>query len=120
MPDQVRRDARARAEWQRLIRAMPPAFFTGADRPIRAVHCLTWSILLRALAEIEDRGSTTECGKGKTVRHPAQVIAHRAIGTLLRTSDALGLTPGARTRLHMPMPSARNGSPDSADDLPRG
>jgi len=87
-------DALASAEWDRLIRVMPPGLYTARDDSVLAMHCLAWSMLVKAQAALED-GVTIVTEKGR-VAHPAVKVWKLASDTLLKTADRLGLHPGAR------------------------
>lgn len=93
-PAVVAADPLANEEWDRLCRVMPPDLYTARDDTVLAMHCLAWSMLVKAQAALED-GVTIVTEKGR-VAHPAVKVWKLASDTLLKTADRLGLHPGAR------------------------
>lgn len=97
-PAVVKADALASAEWDRLIRAMPPGLYTALHNPVLAMHALAWSMLVKAQAAIDEHGLTMITERGR-VSNPAVKVWKLASDTLLKTADRLGLHPGARINL---------------------
>lgn len=93
-PAIVKADKLASAEWDRLMRAMPPGLYTALHTPVLAMHALAWSMLVKAQSELEG-GITIVTEKGRVV-HPAVKVWKLASDTLLKTADRLGLHPAAR------------------------
>jgi len=89
-------------EWDRMLGAMPPGFFTAADQPVLAIHCLSWVMYRSSLALVAREGMTSVGSMGQTVPHPSIAVAARCADLLLRASDRLGGSPVARARLEMP------------------
>ncbi len=96
-PAVVAADELASQEWDRLMRAMPDGLYTAAHDTVLAMHCLAWSMLVKAQAALED-GVTIITPKGR-VAHPAVKVWKIATDTLLKTADRLGLHPSARTNV---------------------
>lgn len=94
-PAVVKADKLASAEWDRLMRAMPPGLYTALHTPVLAMHCLAWSMLVKAQATIDEHGITVVTERGRTVS-PAVKVWKIATDTLLKTADRLGLHPSAR------------------------
>lgn len=94
-PAIVAADELASQEWDRLIRVMPPGLYTALHNPLLAMHCLAWSMLVKAQAAIDEHGITVATERGRTTS-PAVKVWKIATDTLLKTADRLGLHPAAR------------------------
>lgn len=115
-PHSVSVDAFASAEWDRLLRAMPPSVYTAVDSAVICEYALAWSMLLRSQNELDTHGLMIE----EPIVHRGEVVAYvrklnpaikawkAATETLLKTTDRLGLSPGVRSRLSVP--AAKDGA----------
>lgn len=111
-PAFVAADKIASLEWDKLIRAMPPGLYTALDVAILATHVLAMSMLQKSQEAINRHGLTLvvenvdeETGGVTLLKHeanPAVRVWKTAAETLIKTSDRLGLHPGARSRLDVP------------------
>lgn len=120
-PALVAADKIANAEWNKLIGAMPPGLFTALDVAVLTMHVLAAAMLQRAQQAIDKYGVTLKVeevdeatGEVTLLKHeanPAIRVWKTAAETLIKTSDRLGLHPGARSRLDVPrkgdMPASR-------------
>lgn len=101
MPASLEVDEIAAAEWRRVVAAMPPGLYSAADSAVLTLYAQSWSMLIRAMQEIDLNGLTIlEDGKLKT--NPAVKTWKAASENLLKTADRLGLSPGVRSRLRLP------------------
>lgn len=100
------------AEWDRLVAAMPPGFFTSADMAMMTVYCTAWQNYRNAQITIDREGLESAGAQGQTVAHPAVAIAAKQAEIMLKAADRMGLSPAARTRLEMPdqKPTSKFGS----------
>lgn len=98
---------KAADEWDRVVGAMPPGFYTAADVPVLSAYVDALIIYRSAMAIIarpaeagggmESKGST-----GQTVAHPQLAVIARFAELILKAADRLGMSPAARTRLTEP------------------
>lgn len=114
MPSVVELDQVAASEWRRLIAAMPAPLYTAADVAVLTQYCLSWSLLHKAQAELDEYGilirEQTQTAEGvmneKLKANPAVSVWKAANENLHKASDRLGLNPAIRSR--MQLPSARS------------
>ncbi|MEY4249667.1 MAG: hypothetical protein RJA87_1300 [Pseudomonadota bacterium] len=92
----------AAEEWDRIIAAMPPGFYTPADASTLTVYVCAWAAHRNAVQIIEREGMFSTGSTGQTVPHPALAIIATQAGVILKAGDRLGMSPAARTRLQMP------------------
>jgi P27 family predicted phage terminase small subunit len=92
----------AAEEWDRMIEAMPPGFYTPADTSTLTVHVCAWAMHRNAFLIIEREGMFSTGSTGQTVPHPALAIISTQAAIILKSGDRLGMSPAARTRLQMP------------------
>lgn len=97
-PGIVFADELASAEWDRLIRVMPPQLYNAAHETVLSQHCLAWSSYVKAQAELSEFGPTIDTPRG-LVPNPALRAWRIASDTLLRTAALLALHPGAKVTL---------------------
>lgn len=89
----------AAEEWDRVVAAMPPGFFTAADAPVLTIYCLSWVLYQNALGQVAREGMTTKGSMDQLVAHPMLAVARGQAEVILRAADRLGMSPAARTRL---------------------
>ena len=111
MPPSVGADAIASAEWQRLRDVCPPQLYNAMDAATVTQYCLAWSMLLRSQEQLDLRGLLIETERydkeGNRLStdvdiNPAARTWKAANEALLKTTDRLGLSPTARTRIQIP------------------
>ena len=91
--------------WRRIMRAMPPGFYTPADEALLAAYCEAWSDHARATKEIAaGRSIIVKSGKGFAVS-PLLTIRTRAAQTMVSLAARLGLSPADRVGLVAPAQS---------------
>jgi len=91
----------AGAEWDRAVAAMPPGFYGSADAPTLAVYCKAWVLFRKASALVDADGISWRT-EGGVVMHPALGTIRAQSEIILRATDKLGMSPGARARLTVP------------------
>lgn len=94
-------------EWDRVIGAMEPGFFTEADVPVLSIYCEALAMRRTALAIVgrtkeEGGGMVVEGSAGQDVAHPMIAVASKQAEIILKAADKLGMSPAARTRLASP------------------
>jgi P27 family predicted phage terminase small subunit len=92
----------AAEEWDRIIAAMPPGFYTPADTSTLTVYVCAWAMHRNAVLIIEREGMFSTGATGQTIAHPAIAIITTQAAIILKAGDRLGMSPAARTRLQMP------------------
>jgi P27 family predicted phage terminase small subunit len=111
MPATVAVDAIASEAWNRLREVCPPQLYNAMDEQTLTQHCLAWSMFLRSQQEIDEGGLFIETPHyDKEGNHlytekdvsPALKTWKSASEVLLKTTDRLGLSPTARTRIQIP------------------
>lgn len=111
MPSAVAMDEIASREWERICSVMPPGVYTAADEAVLAEYVTAWSMLVGALADIQQHGRliekpiTNKLGDvvGYELKENPALRTWRAAHTaLMHTTDRLGLSPGQRSRLSVP------------------
>jgi P27 family predicted phage terminase small subunit len=94
------RDARALAEWRRVVPALSRQV-TTADRTVVVAYCQKYGQWLRLEEEVLRRPMTEDAGATiKAIR-----IANQTLVLVLRAAAELGLTPATRPRALPPAPS---------------
>ncbi len=91
----------AKAEWRRLVRALPAGMLTPADRQVLSVAAQAWDRWMSATRLLNATGILVRGDRGP-VKSPAVQIARDAEATLARCWAALGLSPSDRGRIQMP------------------
>ena len=94
--------AAAAEEWERVVAAMPPGFYTSADTSTLTVYVSAWVVYRKAVLIIEREGMFSIGSTGQMVPHPALAIIATQANIILKAADRLGMSPAARTRLQMP------------------
>jgi P27 family predicted phage terminase small subunit len=99
--------AEAKAEWRRVVAAMPDRFITDADRAALAVYCARWAVFVAATKEIHARGRgvIVKGYRGSRVKNVALQVQREAAADVKAFAVEFGLTPSARTRIELPKPS---------------
>jgi P27 family predicted phage terminase small subunit len=92
----------AAEEWDRIVTAMPPGFYTPADAATLTVYVCAWAMHRNAFLIIEREGMFSTGSSGQTIAHPAFAIMTSQAAIILKAGDRLGLSPAARSRLQMP------------------
>lgn len=96
-------------EWDRAIGAMPAGLYTAADVPVLTVYCVSWVLFRNALAQVAREGMTAIGSMGQVTSHPQIAVAAKQSEITLRSSDRLGMSPVARTRLTLEAQDAGGG-----------
>lgn len=101
-PDHL--DDAARAEWARVTAVLSPlGVATSLDRAALAVYCLSWSRWVEAEGEIAEGGLVVEGHRGVMVPNPLLRVSRDSRDAMLKAAAKLGLTPGDRATLKLPM-----------------
>ncbi len=113
MPVQVSEDKTAAKEWKRVINAMPPGVYTALDEATLTLYAVSWSIMLQCQEDLRENGinwvlkayntDTNEYEILEIKTNPALKSWQIAAEKLRQTVVLLGLAPGARARLEVPI-----------------
>src|SRR5262245_15040438 len=93
---------------------------TDLDHDALAAYCETWATWRKAVETVEREGATYRTAAGLVKRHPAVAIAAQAGKDLLAWAERLGLTPAARQRMRVELPSEGEHDPMEDFFLDRG
>lgn len=93
-PKHLRPEARER--WNRIVKSMPPGFYTAADEALLAAYCEAWADHKMATEEIT---ATPLLVTAEGRMNPVLVIRNRAAQTMATLAGRLGLSPSDRTGL---------------------
>jgi P27 family predicted phage terminase small subunit len=101
----------ARTEWRRIVAefATVPGWLTLADRSVLAAYCVHYSNWRDAEERVIIEGAVVDaCDKHGAVvgtrANPWVAIAQKECELMTKAGDRLGLSPGARSTLHVLVP----------------
>lgn len=93
----------AKSEWKRLARHLwELGLLTPADRAVFACYCQAWATWKAAEEAVKKEGFTITTTNGNVVQNPLVGVANKAQERLKAFAAELGLSPSARTRIHVP------------------
>ncbi|SEN72617.1 phage terminase, small subunit, putative, P27 family [Loktanella fryxellensis] len=99
----------AKAEWKRLARDLNRiGLLTMADRAALAVYCQCWGRWVEAERKLQETPLLLKTPSGYVQHSPWLTIANKERELMARYMGELGLTPSARTRLAVNIPSGAN------------
>lgn len=106
-------DSEAEAEWQRVVSTLDAqGLLSPVDRAIVASYCSAWSVLVKAVAELDNAGSLTFQGARGATKSAEFRVWKDAVAMLGMLAGKILCTPTDRLRLHLPtMPDTH------ADDI---
>ena len=119
-------DAGAKAEWKRVTRDLFAAgLLAYIDRAALAAYCQAWStwetaqLVIAQIAKQEPlyKGLIVTSSTGALKANPAVTQAKDAQAAILRFAIEFGMTPAARSRMHVHAPKIPNEN-DSDQDAP--
>lgn len=92
----------ARAEWKRVASTLNTAgLLTQVDRAALAVYCQAWSRWVKAEEQVARHGEIVKTVSGNLIQNPYLSIANRSMKQLQTLAREFGMTPSARSQLHM-------------------
>ncbi len=96
----------ARAEWDRVAEELAPAgLLTSVDRAALAAYCQTWARWCDAERQLQKSGVVLKSPKsGFPIQNPYVGIANTALDQLRKWATEFGMTPAARSRIHVEAP----------------
>lgn len=99
-------DATAKRVWRELVKSMAtvPGLVTAVDAPALALMCQAYADAVGFRAEVAKRGAVVTTGRGMIRVNPAIAAYNAAVATYLKFAAEFGLTPSARSRVHLPLP----------------
>ncbi|MEK6676576.1 MAG: phage terminase small subunit P27 family [Planctomycetota bacterium] len=107
-------DLDAKAKWDQLVpRLQMMRVLTLIDEDALARYCRLWSRWRKAEEFIERKGDMYPLRDDKAnlkcfVQWPQVAIAHKLAQQLTRLEQEFGMTPSARTRIHLPVAPRTN------------
>jgi len=99
-PGELVGNARAIAEWQRLVPMLRDLrMVTEADRGALIAVCLEWARYIEATLKVSILGMVVKTPAGYPIPNPYLSIATKALAGCHRLWPELGLTPSSRSRV---------------------
>jgi P27 family predicted phage terminase small subunit len=95
----------AKAEWRRVLAAMPPGLYTQADRQLLVQYCQNVARVAEIEKIIREQGLTFVTDNGYIAQRPEVGMLNRLQTQIRQTCSELGLSPTSRARLEMPEPA---------------
>lgn len=107
-PNHLSREAKR--EWRRLAPELERlGLLTSIDRAALAAYCSCWAIAVEAEKEISELGAVIIDEKGRALKNPAVNIVRDMWAQMRLYEVEFGMTPSARSRIHVP--GAETGNP---------
>lgn len=98
--------AEAKKEWRRVVKELAAVgLLTKLDRAALACYCQSWADWAAACAQVAQFGTVLVAEGGRIYVNPQVHVANRALAALRSFASEFGMTPSARTRLHVAPPS---------------
>ncbi len=92
----------ARREWHRIAHVLADAgVLTQVDRAVLALYCQAYGRWAEAERAVAKGGMTDKTPNGLEIQSVYLQIANKAMEQVKRYGAELGLTPAARTRIHV-------------------
>jgi P27 family predicted phage terminase small subunit len=92
----------ARKEWRRLSKLLQAqGLIARLDRAALAVYCQAWARWLEAEQKVQEGGEIVKSPNGYPIQNPWLSIANAAAKEVRAFLQEFGLSPAARTRLHV-------------------
>jgi len=99
-------DGPALEEWYRITPELQKLrMITTLDRAPLVALCQAWGDYIKACDEVEKEGEVLFSDKGNAYLNPWAGIKTSAMDRILRISAEFGMTPSARSRLKVEMPT---------------
>jgi len=96
-------DDEARAEWNRIVPALDEqGVLSAVDRAILVSYTVSWSVLVRAVAELGQVDSFTTHGARGAVKAPEFRVWRDAVATSSMLATKVMATPTDRLRMRLP------------------
>ena len=103
-PDHL--DGIALEEWYRITPELQKLrMITALDRAPLVALCQAWGDYIKACEKLEEEGEVLISDKGNAYQNPWANFKTSAMDRILRISAEFGMTPSARTRLKVEMPT---------------
>ena len=98
----------ARREWKRVVHILVDAgVVTQVDRAILALYCQSYGRWVDAENKLAKGEMTEETPNGMVVQAAWLQIANKAMEFVKRYAEQLGMTPAARSRIHVEKQEAK-------------
>lgn len=99
-------DGIALEEWYRITpELMKLRMITVLDRAPLVALCQAWGDYIKACETLEEEGEVLMSDKGNAYLNPWTGVKSNAMDRILRISSEFGMTPSARSRLKVEMPT---------------
>lgn len=93
-------------EWYRITpELLKLRMITALDRAPLVALCQAWGDYIKACEKLEEEGEVLMSDKGNAYQNPWTGIKTSAMDRILRLSSEFGMTPSARSRLKVEMPT---------------
>jgi P27 family predicted phage terminase small subunit len=103
-------NADARKEWRRIVPILhKQGVLSDLDRSVLVAYCIAYARFLEANTELARSGLTQTSKNGYVTKHPALLIADKAMEQMGKCITQLGLSPAARSKI-------QNWESSTADD----
>jgi P27 family predicted phage terminase small subunit len=111
----------ARAEWKRISAELSAAgLLTNVDRAALAAYCAAYSRWTEAEDSLAKFGLVIKTPKsGYPIPNPYVGIANTALEQMRRWAVEFGMTPSARSRIHVEHSGGNGGGADAYDNFMR-
>jgi P27 family predicted phage terminase small subunit len=112
----------ARAEWKRISADLSASgLLTTVDRAALGAYCAVYSRWVDAEESIAKFGLVIKSPKsGFPIANPYVGIANTSLEQMRRWAVEFGMTPSARSRIHVENPGGNGGNGDAFTDFMRG
>ena len=98
----------AKAEWKRLAKMLNGiGVVTQADRAVLAAYCQAYGRWVEAEKKLKETPPLLKMPSGYVQQSPWLTISNKQFELMMRAMAELGLTPSARTRLAVQIPTGR-------------
>ncbi len=96
-------DSEAEAEWRRVVPELDAqGIVSGVDRAILASYVTAWSVLVRAVGELDAAEALTTDGSKSRIRAPELMAWRDAVATLAMLASKIMASPAGRLRMRVP------------------
>jgi len=101
MPDHLSQPAQR--EWKRVTRELDGmGLLASADADAIAMYCDVYARWVEAVAKLNEEGMIVHTENGFPIQSPYLGIANRCMAQLQKLLIEFGMTPAARSRIHLP------------------
>jgi P27 family predicted phage terminase small subunit len=88
--------------WHAVVASLPPELLSAADNSLIERMAVAWSTFRETTRRIDACDLLARGDRGQSVRNPLLIVRTQAAAEMETCSNALGLSPVARSRIAMP------------------